>query len=90
MSGPARKGPLHVGRFERRIVVAISIAAFVPFVVALILGRIAMHELVGLPAGDDVREALETSRDMARDHVAALRGRAELAADVTALDPELG
>jgi signal transduction histidine kinase len=89
MSAPDPKRSLRVGRFERRIVFAISIASVVPLVAALLLGGQAVREAYGVGINDRVGGQLASTLELYRDHIALYRDRADRVAAFHARDPML-
>jgi two-component system, NtrC family, nitrogen regulation sensor histidine kinase NtrY len=76
-------------RFERKILVAIVIAAVTPLLGALVLGRTVLREAYEVGVNERVRGELERGLGVYRDHFVTLRGAAQQAADAMADDDKL-
>ena len=80
---------LRVGRFERRIIFAISIVAFVPLVAAAVFGWLSYHELYRVGVNERVRDELARNLEHQAEHLALLRAHDETLADLWARDPAI-
>src|ERR1700742_3620028 len=61
------------GRFERKILAALVVAAAVPLVGALVLGRVALREVYQVGVNARIRDELERGLGLYRDYFALLR-----------------
>ncbi|MCG8557002.1 MAG: ATP-binding protein [Proteobacteria bacterium] len=73
-----------LGRFERKIVLAMAAVALVPLAGALILGRGVLREAYEVGVNREVGSELERSLEVYRAHFVALRERAAMTADALA------
>lgn len=78
-----------MGRFERKILIAITAVAVVPLVGALLLGRAALRDAYSVGVNRQVGAQLESGLSLYRAHFAALRADAERTADAVAHDMSL-
>ncbi len=77
---------MKLSRFERKILAAIVVAAVMPLVGALVLGRAALREAYQVGVNPHVRAQLERGLGVYRDHFVALRKNANEVASAIAAD----
>jgi two-component system nitrogen regulation sensor histidine kinase NtrY len=80
---------LRFGRFERRVLTAMALVAFLPAIAALVLGRAALHEVYQQGVNQRVLGALERSLDVRSEYIANLRASAQRTATMVAHDAAL-
>jgi nitrogen fixation/metabolism regulation signal transduction histidine kinase len=69
------------GRFERKILAALAVAAIVPLVGALVLGRVALREVYQVGVNTRIRSELERGLSLYRDYFGLMRKAAGEAAN---------
>lgn len=74
------------GRFERKILAALVVAAAVPLVGALVLGRVALREVYQIGVNARIRDELERGLALYRDYFAHLRQTAADSASAVSED----
>src|SRR5262245_58196313 len=74
------------GRFERKILAALVVAAAVPLVGALVLGPVALREVYQIGVNARIRDELERGLALYRDYFAHLRQTASDSANAVSED----
>ncbi|HEX2677399.1 MAG TPA: ATP-binding protein [Polyangiales bacterium] len=77
---------MKLNRFERKILAAIVVAAVMPLVGAMVLGRAVLVEAYQVGVNERVRAQLERGLSVYRDHFVSLRNSANQAATAVAAD----
>jgi nitrogen fixation/metabolism regulation signal transduction histidine kinase len=80
---------LRFGRFERRVLAAMTVVAFLPAIAALLLGRTALREVYQLGVNGRVLHTLESSLEVHRQHLENLRAGTQRTATMVAHDGAL-
>jgi nitrogen fixation/metabolism regulation signal transduction histidine kinase len=85
----ARGDTLRFGRFERRVLAAMAVVAFVPLLAALLFGRGALREAYQVGVNHRVLGELERSLALYHAHLRTLREGADRTATLVAHDAAL-
>ena len=80
---------LRFGRFERRVLTAMALVAFLPAIAALLLGRFALREAYGVGVNQRVLGTLERSLEVHHELLENLRASAQRTATMVARDAAL-
>ena len=71
---------LRFGRFERRVLAAMAVVAFLPAIAALLLGRAVLREVYQVGVNRRVLGTLEQSLEVHHEHVPSLEADFHMAA----------
>ena len=88
-SDAAKPDNLRFGRFERRVLAAMAVVAFLPAIAALLLGRAALREVYEIGVNRRVLGTLERSLEVHHEHLEGLRSSAQQTATMIAHDAAL-
>jgi nitrogen fixation/metabolism regulation signal transduction histidine kinase len=86
---PSKPDQLRFGRFERRVLAAMAVVAFLPAIAALLLGRAALREVYEIGVNRRVLHTLEGSLEIHHEHLEGLRAHAQQTATMIAHDAAL-